>query len=180
MAVDDDASYHSQPASVGLVVVFFGIWVFFVLQVGFWWTIASKEVQHTVAKKTAALHGLRDVLSRNGLVAETSFLDYNLAQAEATSRPFTADDERTQHAHNARRTALWMGPVLAVATLLPLGCVAYNRRHGHRLAFGHRAGLVLVLLGYLPEVLLFLAVVDRFQAVGDFDLLRHGLGLVKR
>jgi hypothetical protein len=174
MAVDEP----THPRSVGLVVVLFGIWFFVALQILFWWTIASKEVQHAIAKKTATLHVMRDVLRQNGLDTELLFLDSTLAHAETSNRRLAIEAGRTQGAQNMRRTVVWLFPVLGVITVMLLGCVVYNLRYGHRMSFGHWMGMVLVLLSYAPEVLLFVFVVNRFHVIGDFDLLRHGLGLV--
>lgn len=43
----------------------------------------------------------------------------------------------------------------------------------YRLSTGHRAGLGLVFLGYLPEVLFFLFVIEAHMAIGDYELLRR-------
>jgi hypothetical protein len=171
---------ETHPRSVGLVVVLFGIAVFYGFQTVFWWAIASKEAQHTVDKKTAALYTFRDVLYRNDLQREMRFLDSAMDRIWDNSRSHVEADRAAQNAYNAHRTKTWLFPVLGLIVLLLLLCIGYNAFHGHRLAFGHRMGLLFVLLGYVTEILLFLLVVDRFVVIGDFDLLRRGLGFTAR
>jgi hypothetical protein len=174
-----DAPPHSSHFSVNMTVNLFALLVFYVLQTMFWWFIASQEVKENVRRKARALYSARTILRRHGMVDEAVLLDAQIQQTLAAARPRADDADREAHTQNVERTKQWIGPPVMTVAVLFLATYAYNRARKRRLTIGHRIGMGLVLLSYIPEILFFLFVIERYNAMGVHQVARRALGFLQ-
>ena len=80
--------------------------------------------------------------------------------------------------HNRRLLVRIAGPFVTLTLGILLALVVHHacRREPRGLQRAHWYGLVFVLVAYLPEVLLFFAVINQHVAIGDTELVRLLLG----
>ena len=176
--------------AAGAIIPIFNVLVFVVIQTLFFWFIASEEAIHVLLRKVAALSEARRILRRGGQDATRRTLDTLLARVEAENHRVggtPADDERRRAAANWRLVTRWIGPWVVAAAAALAVCVAVIAVHCRRtrtplgsvVGLAHWVGLGLVGLAYVGEVLLFVLVIDRYVIAGDFELVRHLLGVIR-
>lgn len=120
------------------------------------------------------------------LVAERSEPDAEESIAKSGWDPDV--ERRTGNAVNLELMRRWVAPwIVGVLTLmlifLVIALLGGTRTHGramHHFHRGHVAGLLLILLGYSGELLLFFFVIKKYTMVGDYELMRTILGLRPR
>lgn len=160
--------------SVNVLVPICNVLIFVVLQSLFWWYIGSGEVEHIVRKKAQMMGGLRRELRRNpDQQFNVRLLDsLMLDVGESIDRAAIAEQAREARAKNVGLLRKYMLPWLAVSVLLIVGLVVFNRSKGRSFTFSHRMALIMVILAYAGEVLLFLYVIKPFVTVGDMGTVR--------
>ena len=158
---------------VGLSNVLF----FMVVQVLFFWFIASREIDRIMIHKSSVLMMLRDKLRQEKFSDTAEALD---AVVIKKRREKAKEAEKNAEARKEKNLALvyrWMVPCIIAVSLVLLALVMYNRRNNYGLEHAHKVGLGLVVCAYVCEVLFFLTVVENYIMISDTDILREVTGL---
>jgi hypothetical protein len=176
----------AHPYALNLLVNMFAVLVFVVLMCLFWWLVGSTEVRRTVERKGELLHALRRAAAHSQVLdvrASADLLDAKMYALEHGSREAAKRNEAGRRAYNLALLYMYVFPIVALLLCAVGGLAVHNvvmtRRANrpHTLTFGHWFGLPGAVLGYLPEVLFFLLVVERYVILGDFELVRRACGL---
>lgn len=149
---------------------------FIVIQCAFFWKIASGELDQNVRRKSQILATARRELQRQGLGDAAALLDAAVLGQGSSVRDAARRTEEERAVDNLRLYKYWVGPILGVLGTVLLVLVLWNHHRGHRLTFGHKAGIAMILLVYVPEVLIFKYVVEAYSVIGDYELVQRATG----
>ena len=167
------AEHFTVNSIVGLSNVLF----FMVVQIFFFWFIASREIDHVVHEKAEILMLIRDNLRRQHLNDVAEALDATLVSKKRQRAAEARARERERSQLNLDLVIRWLIPGVTVVALVLIGFLLYNRSQGWALEHAHKVGLGLVLLAYITEILIFLTIVSNYIMVSDTDILRELTGL---
>ena len=175
---------HPHPLGVNMVVNFFAATVFTVLMCAFWWVIGSNELSAAVQRKAQVLYTARKNLEQEPLLWNLAlFMDLRVEELEKQMVVPAQQKEKYRQHQNWRLMLQWMSPIIALYLGLFLAAVVYNQtrthlaKDPHSLSFGHWCGMGLVFLSYIPEILLFLFVIEWYIPIGDWEIGQRISGL---
>lgn len=165
-----------EPFTVNLVVCVVAVMTFIVIQCAFFWKIASRELEHNVRRKSRIVGTVRRELGRQGLDDAVALLDAAMLGHGSSVRDAArhAEEERAQA--NLQLYKYWIGPILGVLLVILVGLLLWNAHKGYHLTFAHKAGIAMILLVYVPEVLIFRYVVEAYSMIGDYELAQRASG----
>lgn len=163
--------------SVNVVVSLVNVLFFAVVQTLFYKYIGSRELDRTVKHKSSILRTVRENLEKNHLEAPVLLLDAAVLRAGVTKRQEARVKAAERNAANNRLIMRWIGPILFLLLLVIIALVLFNRKKDRSFEFAHWFGMALVVFVYVPEILFFFFVIERYQMVGDYELANGALQL---
>lgn len=175
--------FRDGPSSVNLALDAFAVLVFTLLMTLFWVFIASEEVRSAVKRKSTALPVLRRELDKTKSLRDgVMLLDSQITKLEKDARPNASAERESRGYYNYQILMRWVVPVVAAFAGIWLGLLTHNlvmSKRGQPRSFdlGHWCGTGFVFLSYVPEVLFFLFVIERYIVAGDYDLIRTACGM---
>ena len=174
---------HPPPSwSVNLALDAFAVTVFTSLMCIFWWIFASNEVRTVARHKSGALHVLRRELDKRAQMKDAVImLDAKITEAERGARAKATSEAASRTAHNANLMLRLAGPVVALYAGCFVGLSVHNVVMGMRgqprpFTRGHWWGALFVFISYIPEVLFFLCVIERYNVAGNYSMMRQACG----
>lgn len=163
--------------TVNSIVGVSNVLFFMVVQIFFFWFIASREIDRVVLDKAEVLMLLRDRLREEKLNETAEALDAIVVSKRRNKEQEAKEKNRQRVQSNLRLVYRWIVPCIVVVVVVLVGLVWYNHRQHYSLQYAHKVGLGLVVCAYITEVLFFLTVVSNYIMVSDSDIVREVTGL---
>lgn len=145
--------------------------------------LIPSELRRNVEHKGELLHAAREAAAAQSgsLRVAADALDGAMYDMEHRTATEAAEHRAARHAYNLKLLLSYVGPVVALLVGMMVGLVVHNgvmtrRGRPHHLEFGHWCGFPFAFVGYLPEILFFLLVIERYIIMGDYELLMRACG----